>query len=175
MLGFSWQACIGLIVSLFVILLVSPAGLRKTAEQVISVQVAWGSGYVTLCLCLLNFVMYIWLFNNGAVVSEAAQSLLNTWGAVVSSTFGAVYWVVLCLFFGRKIKTKSGILMLVLWPALILLQNYLPNLHLASAQYLNSFQPIESILNWISTALIAAAISVLSYFYWRNKHRWAEL
>jgi len=175
MVGFSWETSIGLILSLLVILLVSPAGVRRASEQVISAQVAYGGGYLALNFLLLNTVAYIWFFNEASMSFSISQHFLNLWSGLVSSTFGAVYWVFLCLFFVKKIRNIAGLLSLILWPLFMLYQNYLPEIYgwVTAGSELMKLQ--DEITDYIATGLVAIALLVLSYLYWNNKYRWAEL
>lgn len=175
MIGFTWETSVGLILSLLIILLVSPAGVKKASEQVISAQVAYGGGYLALCFLLLNTIAYIWLFNDSSMTLSVNQHILNLWAALVSSTFGAVYWVFLCLFFVRKIQTKAGYASLFLWPLFMFYQNYLPEIYTFVTSGSEIMKIRDSTTDIIATSLASIAILVVSYLYWNNKERWSEL
>lgn len=175
MIGFTWETSVGLILSLLIILLVSPAGVKKASEQVISAQVAYGGGYLAVCFLLLNTIAYIWLFNDSSMTLSVNQHILNLWAGLVSSTFGAVYWVFLCLVFVRKIRTKAGYASLVLWPLFMFYQNYLPEIYKFVTSGSEIMKLRDSTIDIIATSLASIAILVLSYLYWNNKERWSEL
>ncbi len=175
MIGFTWETSVGLILSLLIILLVSPAGVKKASEQVISAQVAYGGGYLAVCFLLLNTIAYIWLFNDSSMTLSVNQHILNLWAGLVSSTFGAVYWVFLCLVFVRKIRTKAGCASLVLGPLFMFYQNYLPEIYKFVTSGSEIMKLRDSTIDIIATSLASIAILVLSYLYWNNKDRWSEL
>ncbi|MGO1298025.1 MAG: hypothetical protein ACTMIA_12065 [Vibrio sp.] len=175
MIGFTWETSVGLILSLFIILLVSPAGVKKASEQVISAQVAYGGGYLAVCFLLLNTIAYIWLFNDSSMTLSVNKHFLNLWAGLVSSTFGAVYWIFLCLFFVRKVQTKAGWASLFLWPIFMFYQNYLPELYALVTSDSEILKPRDSKTDMIATSLASIAILVLSYLYWTKKERWKEL
>nr|WP_321239356.1 hypothetical protein [uncultured Tolumonas sp.] len=176
MIGFSLETCIGMMLSLFLILIVSPAGIKKTSEQVISAQVAYGGGYLALSLGLLNIVVYTWLYPNGVLYAgRLPEIFINFWSAVISSLVGAVYWVFLCLYFVRKIKNTAGKISLILWPVFMLFQNYLPTLYGVGVHQTELLALKEPITDWISTGLIIFFVVGFSYAYWTNKYRWVKL
>jgi hypothetical protein len=175
MIGFSWETCIGLIASLFMLLLASPAGIRKTSEQVISIQAFYGGSFLTLCLSLVNIIIYIWVFPNGEATQNFSISALSVWGSILSCSFGAIYWVAICLFFIRGIRTKAGVLILLAWPILMFFNNYLPNIYHATSDWSPAMSIWDSTTNWIATGLITSVLSALIYAYWTNKHKWSEL
>lgn len=176
MIGFSLETCIGMMLALFLILIVSPAGIKKTSEQIISAQVAYGGSYLALSLGLLNVVVYAWLYPNGVLYSGwLPKFFINFWSAVISSLVGAVYWVFLCLYFVRKIKNTPGKLSLILWPMFMLFQNHLPALYGIGINQTELLALKEPITDWISTGLITFFVIGFSYLYWTNKYRWIKL
>lgn len=176
MIGFSIETCLGMIVALFLILIVSPAGINKTSEQVISAQVAYGGGYLALSLGLLNVVVYTWLYPDGVLYSGwAPEAFISLWSAIISSLIGAVYWVFLCLYFVRKIKNTAGKVSLVLWPVFMCFQNYLPTFYGIGVSQTELTALKEPVTDWIATGLIALVVVGFSYAYWTNKYRWVRL
>ncbi|ELA9085431.1 hypothetical protein RQV66_001236 [Vibrio alginolyticus] len=174
MVGFSFETCAGLILSLFIILFISPAGLKKTTDQVISAQVYYGSTYLALSFSLCNVLAFIWLFNNG-VVYPSANVPMNIWAAIVSSTFGALYWTHICLFFIKKKRTISGWVNLLLWPVLMFFLNYLPETYRC---IVNSFEILSlssKVIDLVLTAVIIVILIVLNFGYFKLKPRWVEL
>ncbi|MCG6373314.1 hypothetical protein K6U27_11620 [Vibrio fluvialis] len=176
MIGFSIETCIGMILALFLILIVSPAGIKKTSEQVISAQVAYGGGYLALSLGLLNVVVYTWLYPNGVLYSGwVFETFMNFWSAIISSLIGAVYWVFLCLYVVRGIKNTAGKVSLAFWPLFMFFQNYLPKFYGIGVSQTELIALREPVTDWIATGLIAFVVVGFSYAYWANKYRWVKL
>lgn len=176
MIGFSIETCLGMIFALFLILVVSPAGIKKTSEQVISAQVVYGGGYLALALGLSNIIVYTWLYPSGVLYSGLLPELfIGLWSALISSLIGAVYWVFLCLYFVRKIKSTFGKISLILWPFFMLFQNYLPTFYGIGVNQTEIVALREPITDWISTALIGITILTLTFLYFTNKYRWVKL
>ncbi|WP_147694526.1 hypothetical protein [Vogesella mureinivorans] len=175
MVGFSWETSFGLILSLFAILLISPAGIKRAAEQVISAQVFYGGSYLTFCSLLLNTIAYIWLFNNTSTTHSVNPHLLNLWSGFVSSTFGTVYWVILCLFFIKRQVNPAGFISIIMLPLLMLFQNYLPEIHNWITTYSNIYQLQVETIDYIVTIFLLAIIILLTFLYFTKKHIWAGL
>jgi hypothetical protein len=176
MIGFSIETCVGMIFALLLILVVSPAGIKKTSEQVISAQVAYGGGYLALALGLSNIIVYTWLYPSGVLYSGWFPELfISLWSALISSLIGAVYCVFLCLYFVRKIKTIFGKASLILWPVFMLFQNYLPTFYGIGVSQTEILALREPITDWISTVLILISVITLTFLYFKNKYRWVKL
>jgi hypothetical protein len=165
-----------MMLALLLILIVSPAGIKKTSEQVISAQVAYGGGYLALVLGFSNVIVYTWLYPNGVLYPGWLPELfIGLWSALISSLIGAVYWVFFCLYFVRKIKNKFGRLVLILWPVFMWFQNYLPSLYGIGVTHTELLSLSEPITDWITTGISVFFIAGFSYAYWANKYRWIKL
>lgn len=176
MIGFSIEACIGMLLALFLILITAPAGIRRTSEQIVSPQIYYAGGYLALSLGLLNVLVYTWLYPEGQLYSGWFPELfISFWSALVSSLIGAVYWVLLCLYFIRNIRNTVGKISLALWPIFMLFQNYLPEIYGVGVNQTEILALKEPVTDWISTGLILFVEMGFSYAYWTNKWRWEEL
>lgn len=176
MIGFSIETCVGMILALLLILIVSPAGIKKTSEQVISAQVAYGGGYLAITLGFSNVIVYTWLYPNGVLYSGWFSELfISFWSALISSLIGAVYWVFLCLFFVKNIRSVVGGLVLILWPVFMWFQNYLPTWYGIGVSHTELFSLREPITDWLTTGIAIFFLTGFSYAYWVNRYRWVKL
>lgn len=173
MFGFSWEACIGLIISLFILLFACPAGVKKTADQVISAQTYYGGGYLSLIAALLNVVIYVALADQE--ISGPVTVALSIWGAVFGSIFGAFYWTALCLYIIKKIRTRSGLAVLFLAPLLPLGLNYLNDIERVVVSEYPLVGLKDSTTDAIAIGLCLTAVIAISYCYHHVKGRWQNL
>lgn len=173
MFGFSWEACIGLIISLFILLVACPAGPKKTADQVISAQTYYGGAYLSLVAALLNVVIYIVLADRE--ISGPVSVALSIWGAVFGSIFGAFYWTALCLYIIKKIRTRSGLVILIFAPLLPLGLNYLKDIERAVVSVFPLAALKDSTTDAIAIGLCLTAVIAFSYCYHCFKGRWQNL
>jgi hypothetical protein len=173
MFGFSWEACIGLVVALFILLVVCPAGPKKTANQVISAQTYYGGAFLSILVVFVNIIIYTWLADMD-VSSQPIASLLSIWGAIASSIFGAFYWTALCLYFIKKIKTRAGLVILIVWPLLMLALNYTGDIYHLTIQHFPLVALRSTTTDAIVTGLCLFAIVGFSYPYHTYKHIWKD-
>jgi hypothetical protein len=175
MTGFSWETSIGLILSLFVTLLVAPAGFRKASDQIISPQIMFGGTYLALSLLLLNTIIFVWFFNPSSMSASINHHLISLWSSFVSTTFGAVYWIILCMFFLKRQRGIAGVVLLLGWPMLMLFQNYLPEIYRWFSVRSELTGLRDETTDSIAIGLAVLALLVLNYVYWVHRERWAKL
>jgi hypothetical protein len=175
-IGFSLWTLLGLLIALPLILYVAPASVKKVAEQIISLQVGFSGGYLTMVFGLFNIIIYTWLYPNGLLYPGWAPELfISLWSGIVGCLIGAVYWVFLCLYFIEKIQSKLNLLFLILYPIFMLFQHYLPNLYGIGVNQTEILALKSPVTDWISTVLILIAVTVLSVLYFKNKSKWVKL
>ena len=175
MIGFSLETCIGVLFSLLLVLFVAPAGVKSTSKQIISLQVAYGAGFLSLCFGLLNVLIYTWLYEDGVLAFKFTEKLLTIWASIVSTLIGAFYWIILCRFFIEGVKTKSGRWCLILWPFYAIFQDNLPALYIVVVNEYPLFALRDSTTDWITTGLVLFVEVILVYAYWVNRYRWETL
>lgn len=173
MFGFSWEACIGLIVALFVLLVACPAGPKKTADQIISAQTYYGGAFLSLIVILLNVIIYIWVADKDITAQPTAR-LLAIWSAITSSIFGAFYWTALCLYTIKKVRSRTGLAILIGWPLTLLLLNYLKDIYDIAVYGIPLLALRDNTTDAIAMGMCFFALFGISYAYYVNKHRWKD-
>ncbi|MBW3227753.1 hypothetical protein [Marinobacter adhaerens] len=175
MIGFSWQAFLGLIIAFGLILNVAPAGFKKTLDQMISPQVAYSGGFLSIILCLLNVIFFIWFYRDGKLIYEAPETLLSVWSSVVNGVFAAFYWVILCLALDKRLKGKNAKFLIVGWPAALFFFNYLPELSgwLIGQSKIVALRDVDT--DFIATGIVTTGIVGFSIGFLSKKSDWESL
>lgn len=164
----SWLAAT--VVALFLLVRVTPSGIKKALKEVISIEVFWGGAFLTCLLALVSLALWNWQDGLSLLFGSYYSLFTSLWQGLVSAVFGAFLWVLLSLWFFDK-KNKTFIFMMLGYILLMVGLNYVPDLKLYALSHWNILGIDDEALELIASIFLGMAVAGLVMGYAWQKCR----